>query len=50
MFIILPAYNEGKVIAQVIASLKKEGFKNIIVVDDGSTDETFEKAKKSGCY
>lgn len=48
VFIVIPAYNEGKVIASVIASVKKEGFKNIIVVDDGSSDKTFEEAKKTG--
>ena len=48
IFILLPAYNEEKVIGEVIAGIKKEGFKNIIVVDDGSTDKTFEKAKKEG--
>lgn len=47
-FILIPAYNEGKVIARVISSIKKEGFKNIIVVDDGSTDDTYFKAKKAG--
>ncbi|MCS6956314.1 MAG: glycosyltransferase, partial [Patescibacteria group bacterium] len=46
IFIIIPAYNEAKVIASVIASIKKEGWKNIIVVDDGSEDETYNEAKK----
>lgn len=40
-FIPLPAYNEGKVIAKVVDEVKKEGWKNIIVVDDGSTDFLF---------
>lgn len=47
-FIIIPAYNEGKVIGKVIADIKKEGFSNIIVIDDGSTDDTFFQAKKAG--
>ncbi|MCX7881206.1 MAG: glycosyltransferase family 2 protein, partial [Patescibacteria group bacterium] len=46
VFIIIPAFNEEKAIGSVIASIKKEGWKNIIVVDDGSEDETFEKAKR----
>ncbi|PKN02637.1 glycosyltransferase family 2 protein [Candidatus Dojkabacteria bacterium HGW-Dojkabacteria-1] len=47
-YIILPAYCEGKVIKEVIASIKKEGYKNIIVVDDGSSDNTYEEAKSTG--
>lgn len=46
IFIVIPAYNEGKMIGKVIEDIKKEGFKNIIVVDDGSTDNTFAVAKK----
>jgi glycosyltransferase involved in cell wall biosynthesis len=38
IFIVIPAYNEEKVIGKVIADIKKEGYRNIIVVDDGSTD------------
>ncbi len=42
IFVIIPVWNEGKVISSVIESVKKEGFKNIIVVNDGSTDNTAE--------
>ena len=45
--IIVPAYNEEKHIGSLIKKLKKYS-KNIIVVDDGSTDRTFEIAKKQG--
>ena len=40
--IIIPVYNEGKTIAEIIRQVKEvKGFdKEIIVVDDGSTDET----------
>jgi glycosyltransferase involved in cell wall biosynthesis len=44
-FLTIAAYNEGKVIGGVIDEVKKQGFKNIIVVDDGSTDDTFKKAQ-----
>ena len=47
-YIILPAYCEEKVIKEVIASIRQEGYKNIIVVDDGSNDNTYEQAKKTG--
>jgi glycosyltransferase involved in cell wall biosynthesis len=47
-FLIIAAYNEGKVIGGVIDEVKKQGFKNIIVVDDGSTDDTFKKAQSKG--
>lgn len=48
VYIILPAYSESKVIKEVIQSIKKEGYKNIIVVDDGSSDNTYEQAKSTG--
>ncbi|NQV09004.1 glycosyltransferase family 2 protein [Candidatus Woesearchaeota archaeon] len=46
-WVIIPAYNEQKYISNVIKDVKKYS-KNIIVVDDGSSDETFKIAKKSG--
>ncbi|MBI4100144.1 glycosyltransferase family 2 protein [Candidatus Microgenomates bacterium] len=52
--IILPVYNEVEAISGVIADLKKmiskvPGYQyEIIVVDDGSTDKTSEKAQGSG--
>jgi len=48
IFIVIPAYNEEKVIGRVVFDIKKEGFKNIIVVDDGSEDKTADVAKKAG--
>ena len=47
IYIILPAYSEGKVIKDVIHSIKKQGYENIIVVDDGSTDNTYKEAKST---
>jgi len=38
--IIMPAYNEEKKISSVIDGIKKRGFKDIVVVDDASTDST----------
>lgn len=47
-YVVLPAYNEGKVIKKVILDIRTEGFQNIIVVDDGSTDNTYSEAKSTG--
>ena len=46
LFIVIPAFNEEGSIGSVIKELKQNGYKNIVVVDDGSTDKTFQKAKK----
>ena len=39
IYILIPVYNEEQQIKKVILELKKT-FKNIIVVNDGSTDTT----------
>ena len=46
--IVIPAFNEEKNIAKVINDLKKNGYNDIIVVDDGSTDNTHSKALENG--
>ena len=46
--IVIAAWNEEKNIATVIRTLKSEGYKNIIVVDDGSEDKTYDQIKKEG--
>lgn len=38
-FIVVPAYNEAEVIAEVVTALR-DAYTNVIVVDDGSRDET----------
>jgi UDP-N-acetylglucosamine---dolichyl-phosphate N-acetylglucosaminyltransferase len=45
-YIVIPAFNEEKVIQEVIRDIQKAGYENIIVVDDGSTDNTFLKAQE----
>ncbi|SRR6056297_502153 len=42
VYVVIPAYNEGEVILQVIADLHKHNYHNIIVVNDGS-DNNLEK-------
>lgn len=46
--IVIPAYNEEEVIADVVRDVRSLGYRQIIVVDDGSQDLTFQKAKQSG--
>lgn len=45
----IPAYNEEDVISKIINDVSKYVDK-VIVCDDGSTDDTFLNAKKSGAY
>ena len=48
IYIIIPAFNEESVIQDVIKEIQDAGYKNIIVIDDGSSDKTQEKAKNAG--
>ena len=48
ILILLPVFNESKVISSVIRSIQKEGWKKILTVDDGSTDNTYDELKKTG--
>jgi len=46
--VIIPAYNEEKSIAQVIAAIPMGLVSDIIVVDNNSGDNTYTEAKKAG--
>ncbi|MBI1969289.1 glycosyltransferase family 2 protein [Candidatus Woesearchaeota archaeon] len=48
VFIIIPAFNEGKKIGEVVASIRQEGYANLVVVDDGSKDKTAAVAAARG--
>ncbi|HYD03675.1 MAG TPA: glycosyltransferase family 2 protein [Alphaproteobacteria bacterium] len=48
VFIVIAAYNEGRAISKVIKSLQNSGYHNIVVVDDGSKDNTSQVALDSG--
>jgi peptidoglycan-N-acetylglucosamine deacetylase len=45
--VLIPAYNEEKVIVRTIRSVMMSNYKNIriIVIDDGSTDKTYDTAR-----
>ncbi|MEI7621708.1 MAG: glycosyltransferase family 2 protein [Candidatus Moraniibacteriota bacterium] len=46
IFIIIPAFNEATVISAVLREIKVAGYQNIIVIDDGSDDDTCAKAQQ----
>ncbi|HRY82975.1 MAG TPA: glycosyltransferase family 2 protein [Candidatus Moranbacteria bacterium] len=46
IFIAIPAFNEADVIQDVIQEIQSAGYRNIIIIDDGSQDNTFKKAKE----
>ena len=49
--IVIPAYNEEKTIQTVLSAIKKTDLSSeIIVVDDGSDDKTYELALAEGAY
>lgn len=48
VFIVIPAFNEGSIIGDVIIEVKNAGYKNILVINDGSLDKTKCIAEKSG--
>jgi len=49
VWIVVPAFNEGTIVRSVINPLIDEHY-NVVVVDDGSTDETFAEACHAGAY
>jgi glycosyltransferase involved in cell wall biosynthesis len=46
--VVIPTYNEASAIAEVIAAVPQNKIQEIIVVDNGSTDGTAEKAAAAG--
>lgn len=45
IYIVIPVFNESKIIEDVINEIKKTGYNRIIIVDDGSSDNTYEKIR-----
>ena len=48
IWFVIPAYNEEKSIRRVVKELKISGYKDIIVIDDCSKDNTNKEAAKQG--
>ena len=48
VWIVVPAYNEEQSIGGVLDALHREGWRDMIVVDDGSRDRTAEMAREKG--
>lgn len=46
--VIIPAFNEQNAVGLVIDEIPKEWVSEVIVVDNGSTDDTFQQAKSRG--
>ena len=46
--VIIPAFNEQNAVGLVIDEIPKEWVSEIIVIDNGSTDDTFNQAKSRG--
>lgn len=47
LFIVVPAYNECEMLPGVIRALRRD-YANVVVVDDGSSDGSFEVARRAG--
>lgn len=43
--VLIPAFNEAKTIGELVFKLKRLGIDRILVIDDGSSDDTAVKAE-----
>ncbi len=48
MVVCLPAYNEARVLPEVVAELRAAGVESICVINDGSSDDTAAVARAAG--
>lgn len=49
VWIVIPGYDEGRVIAKTVASVRA-WLPNVVVIDDGSSDNTAELARLAGAH
>jgi glycosyltransferase involved in cell wall biosynthesis len=49
IFVLMPAYNEGACLEEVVSEVRAQ-YPNVVVVDDGSSDDTFAVAKRCARY
>ena len=47
VWLVIPLYNEDAVVGDVVAEARKT-FPNVVCVDDGSTDDSAERAREAG--
>lgn len=50
VWIVIAAYNEGRRIAATLRDLRQHGYTNLVVVDDGSKDDTGLHAESGGAW
>lgn len=48
-FIVVPAYNEGSCLADVVREIRAT-YPNVVVVDDGSADDTFDVSRRCATF
>lgn len=46
--VIIPAFNEGPAVGDVVRRVLACGYKDVVVIDDGSSDDTGTKARQAG--
>ena len=49
VFVIIPAFNEGPALAEVLSHLREQ-YANLVVIDDGSADATADVARRCGVH
>lgn len=49
VMVVIPAFNEGAMIGQVVRAVR-QSFPHVLVVDDGSTDDTAAVAREAGAH
>ncbi|MFT4663999.1 MAG: glycosyltransferase involved in cell wall biosynthesis [Polaribacter sp.] len=48
IYICVPVFNEEQVIFQVIKNIRKRGYEQIFIINDGSTDHSAKEAERAG--